>query len=165
MNRKNFLKNATILTGGFAVLGCEKSLISDLIPNDNGESLTVDEAQNWFQNTYLRGPAGARLAGEKGGHKRIAEWGKANKYKEPGKQEFVWAPVSYENENRPALLAWNESTSYKEKLAKYFVQPLVEGIVVLKEKGVTNAFLVQIAYDAVSLRMKGKIAREDFRDG
>ncbi|MEZ0540693.1 hypothetical protein [Fibrella arboris] len=132
------------------------------MPDDSGEALSVEEAEKWFQSTYLKGPAGARLAGDTGGHKRIAQWEKAVKHKQSGKREFVWAPIAYEDEKRPVLLDWDEKTEYKVELAKYFAKPLVEGVVVVKEKGVTNAFLVQIAYDPVALQMKGSVTRENF---
>lgn len=57
-------------------------------------------------------------------------------------------PVNYVTENRPSFSAWDEQTMFKQKLAEYYTHPIFEALVIYTdEKGETNAYLSQIAYD------------------
>src|SRR5690606_29583780 len=53
------------------------------------------------------------------------------------------------------VILYGEDTRYRLKLGKYFLQPIIEGIVVVKTGGENRAFLAQLACDPFALAANG----------
>lgn len=156
MKREEFLKTAAIFAGGFTFAGCSKDLITELTGEGKLDSLSIAEAEKWFSEVYLNKYTGLRT--EDGGqkkYKRKANWGKANNKKDERKQDFIWVPVEYEDDQIPGVILMDENSTYKQALGKYLVQPIIEGMVVTKKKNTTEAALIQIAFDPTSVRKNG----------
>lgn len=148
MNRKNFIKTFAALTGGITLVNCSSDLVTDIIAGDEPlENISIKEAQKWFESNYLPQMKGSLRTNGKRAHKRKAAWESAQKPKNLAKKEYVWVPIDYEDEARPGIVCYDDETLFKKELYQYYLQPVIEGLIVVKIKGQTSAFLAQIAID------------------
>lgn len=176
MKRNQFLKNTLVFASGSFLLSCKNELISDFLSLESTDSPNVNDAKNWFQNVYLKelDNANSRINENNKKYKRIANWDKAKKTKDLKKQECIIVPINYETPETPGFMMWDESTSYKKELTKYYAQPIIESLVVYKEKGQYYSFLIQISYDRYNIKKKnnsidfdkltGFILKADYND-
>lgn len=157
MKRNQFLKNTLAFAAGSVLFSCKNEMISNFLALESTDSSDINEAKDWFQNIYLKefNNSNARIKGEDKKYKRIANWDKANKNKDSKNQECILVPISYETADTPGFMMWDENTSYKQKLMEYYAQPILESLVVYKEKGKYCSFLVQVSYDRYNLKKKG----------
>lgn len=161
MNRKSFLKNLTITASGALILSCKDGVESSLTPASKIDDISIDEAKNFFENSYLDKFAALREQGSKK-HARKALWDRSEKLKDSKKQDYVWVPIEYDGDERPVVLFSDEKTLYRKELAKRYIQPIIEGLVVIKQKGELSAFLAQVTYDAFEYRKVKKFTWENF---
>ena len=151
MKRNDFLRNFATIAGGLTVLSCDKNLVGEFMADIEGESISISEAKSWFDKVYLSKYAAVRMGGN-GGYRRESDWKKAKKIKYAGKQDAVWVPLNYQDDKMPSIVSWGEKTGYRKKLSEYYVYPILEGLIVYKEKNETKSFLAQIAYDPYVVR-------------
>lgn len=157
MKRNEFIQNLAVLGGSFTLLSCGDELISEFV-GDGGESISVEEAQKWFDEQYLPKFKGVRESGgnDKKTYKRKAKWDKAEKRKGKDDQEFVWVPVEYEQSLfLPGIVLMDEKTQWKQDVAQYLVEPLIEGFVVKKGKKNTEGALMQLSFSPFSAKREG----------
>lgn len=177
MNRQEFLKTIALFTGGLTVVSCNPMLIDDMLaPGESPEDLSISEAEKWFNEEYLPNTSKFRISNNGKSYKRKASWKRAQKPKNNENKEFgwVWTPLDYDDDARPGIIVYNEETSYKKDLGKYYLQPIIEGIVVIKVNNETKAFLAQLAYDPFELESNnfqldketftGTLIRSDWND-
>jgi hypothetical protein len=127
------------------------------------ESISIEEAQKWFHDVYLPNIPLSKPAGAGKSHHRKAAWQRALKPKNAKNKEFIWVPVDYEGAGRPGVILYDEDTLYRLELDKYFIQPILEGLIVLKAGQQVQAFLAQIAYDPFALAANGyKLEKSTF---
>ncbi len=157
MKRNQFLKNTLAFAAGSVLFSCKNEMISNFLALESTDSSDINEAKDWFQNIYLKefNNSNARIKGEDKKYKRIANWDKAKKNKDLKNQECILVPISYETADTPGFMVWDDNTSYKQKMVKYYAQPILEGLVVYKDKGKYSSFLLQISYDRYQLKKKG----------
>lgn len=176
MKRNQFLKNTLVLASGGFLLSCKSELITEFLSLDSTETPNIDEAKKWFQNRYLslsNNPNSRTIENTKK-YKRTADWDKAKVTKDLKKQECIMVPISYQTSDVPGFIMWDENTLYRKELARYFAQPIIECLVVYKEKGQYYSFLVQISYDRFNVKKKnnsidldrltGFILKADYED-
>ncbi len=156
MKRKSFLKNLLALTGGGLLVSCESDVITDFISIGLTEDIEIEDAQKWFNNTYLKSFHDSKLRENPHKYQRLANWDKAKKIKDSKSQDCILVPIDYETEGVPCFLDWDENTAYKEKMAKNYAQPIVESLLVYKEKEKYTSFLFQIAYDRYKVKKKNQ---------
>ncbi|PLK42556.1 hypothetical protein [Emticicia sp. TH156] len=96
---------------------------------------------------------------------RKVNWDNAMNLMDKSKKSFISIPMEYEDENRPGIIYYDEKTSYREKMPKEFVHPIVEFFVVYKEKNKIKYELAQIAYDRFKIDPKESILRSENFDG
>lgn len=151
MKREHFLKTIAGLAGGLTVVSCSNDLISDLVDSpEPSADLSITEAKKWFNEVYMQtSDFSARESSGEKTHKRKAAWDRAQKPKNNDNKSFVWVPMDYDDDTRPAVLFYDNETLYKKELARFFMQPVLEGLVVVNKSGKTSAFLAQIAYDPI----------------
>jgi hypothetical protein len=149
MNRKHFIKTFAAMAGGVTLVSCSNDLIGDLVEEAEPlDAISVEDAKNWFESQYLPNlKTGVRLNGNGKSHKRKAAWERAQKPKNAAKKDYVWVPIDYEDNARPGVVIYDENTLFKKELSKYYLQPVIEGLIVVKVKNETRAFLAQVAYD------------------
>ena len=159
MKRNQFLKNTLAFTAGSILFSCKNEMVFNFLSLESTDSSDINEAKDWFQNVYLKefNNPNARIKGGDKKYKRVANWDKAKKNKDLKNQECILVPIGYENADTPGFIIWDENTSYKQKMAKYYAQPILESLVVYKDKGKYYSFLVQISYDRFNLRKKGSV--------
>lgn len=166
MKRDRFIKTLAILTGGLTAVGCNPSLIDDMVaPDDTLDDLSIDEAEKWFYSEYLSKFNDFQNEKRDKTHRRSAAWKKAKKPKTKKNTNFgwVWVPLDYTGNERPAVVIYDDETKYKVELSRYFQQPIIEGLVVMRVREVNTAFLGQIAYDPFALEANGyKLEKENF---
>lgn len=164
MKRSEFLRDFVGTTGGLLLVACNKDLMDEFTKNENLDTVTIAEAEEWFNKSYRLKYASSRIiADDKPGYKRNAKWNSAKSMKDNKKQDYVWVPIDYDTTARPCIVTWDEKTAYRKKMAKQFALPIMEGLIVVKEKGKMKAFLAQIAYDPIAARYNGnQISKKDF---
>ncbi len=105
----------------------------------------------------------SRIEGGKGRVKRNARWDAAKKEKTKQNMEYLWIPVEYEGEERPGVMLYDDKTEYRVALNQFYMQPIVEGLLVAKHKGEYIAQLYKIAYDPFVLDPENpKLEKETF---
>ncbi|QHT66802.1 hypothetical protein GXP67_09095 [Rhodocytophaga rosea] len=178
MKREHFLKTIAAFAGGLTVVSCSPDLLEEIvIPEETAlENLSIEEAQKWFNNVYLPKASILRVASDDKKHRRKAAWSRAKKPKNSKNKElgWVWVPIDYEDSARPGVVLYDEETKYRLELDKYFLQPVIEGLIVIKVKNENKAFLAQIAYDPFELeaneyklekdKFTGTLLRTDWND-
>src|SRR5690554_1502108 len=138
MKRDQFIKTLATLTGGLTVVGCHPSLIDEIVaPDGTPDDLSIGEAEKWFNGEYLARFSSFQNERRGNTHRRNATWKKAQKPRNRRNKDFgwVWVPLAYEGQARPAVILYDEDTLYRRELGKYFLQPIIEGIVVVKSGG------------------------------
>src|SRR5690606_31824155 len=158
MKRDRFIKTLATLAGGLTVVGCSPDLIDEMAaPDGTPGDLSIGEAEDWFNGEYLSRFSKSQNERRGKTHRRNVEWKKAQKPKNNKNKEFgwVWAPLDYEGPARPGVILYDEDTRYRLELGKYFLQPIIEGIVVVKTGGENRAFLAQLACDPFALAANG----------
>jgi hypothetical protein len=147
MNREIFLKSVVALAGGTFIASCERSLNIDPLENEliDISDVPIEEIKNWFTNKYLSGSA---RAGNQP-FKRKLDWDKAKNMKANNGKSLKWVPISYDDNNRPAIITWTDKTRYREDLKDSFIMPAIEGFVVYPKNSDDKfeGLLSQIAYD------------------
>src|SRR5690606_5006962 len=147
MKRDRFIKTLAALTGGLTVVGCSPDLIDEMAALDGTPGdLDIGEAEKWFNGEYLSGFSHHQNERRGKTHRRNAAWKKAKKPKNNKNKEFgwVWVPLDYGGPDRPGVIMYDEDTRYRLELGKYFLQPIIEGIIVMKVGRENKAFLAQI---------------------
>lgn len=135
---------------GGVLIACEKSLQDDFFTGKDGlnsDKLDVLSAKNWFENEYIGKFSKLKVAGEKKGYVRKTVWDKAMKTKDKKEQECLLVPIAYEGKERPMFIAYGSGAEFKSKLPSLFAMPIIECLVVGKEKGKHTAYIIQVAYD------------------
>ena len=162
MKRTDFLRDFIGTTGGLLLVACNKDLMDQFTKNESLDTITITEAEEWYNKNYRLKYASSRIiANDKPGYKRNAKWNSAKSMK--GNQDYVWVPIEYDTTARPCIVTWDEQTTYRKKMAKQFALPIIEGLIVVKEKGKIKAFLAQIAYDPIAARYnRNQISKKDF---
>jgi hypothetical protein len=152
MKRSTFIKNFSILAGGGVILSCKNdSFMSFLEPNASG-NLSIKEAQAWFTDYYLKKYESARKNSALS-HKRVPNWKEAKEVKSDRDISYILVPVNYEETGRPSFMAWNDETEFRTKIPQYFANPIFEALIIhTDDKGNTEAYLSQIAYDRFHLK-------------
>ncbi|WP_026632535.1 hypothetical protein [Dyadobacter alkalitolerans] len=148
MDRKHFIKTFATMAGGLTLVNCSNDLITEMVEEtDLLEDISIEDAKLWFENDYLpQLRQSQRTSGDRI-HKRKAAWDRAQKPQNKKKKEYVWVPIDYEDEARPGIVVYDEETLFKKELSKYYLQPVIEGLIVIKVGKKNLAFLAQIAYD------------------
>ena len=151
MNRNEFIKTIATFAGGFTIVSCSTDLLDEIVeeqelPND----LSIKDAKKWFNDVYLPSLTDTSLTKDNKSFQRKAAWNRAIKPNN-GESGWVWVPIEYEGSARPGVIIYNDETSYKKELVKYYQQPILEGLIVVREGENMNAFLAQIAYDPIEL--------------
>lgn len=137
------------MAGGMTLVSCSDDLFADLVDETGPlEDISIEEAKSWFEGDYLPNlRLNQRPAAGGKSHKRKAAWERAQKPENAAKKEYVWVPVDYEDDARPGIVIYDEDTKFKKELSKYYLQPVIEGLIVIKSGKKNRAFLAQIAYD------------------
>jgi hypothetical protein len=138
--------------GGGVILSCKNdSFMSFLEPNASG-NLSIKEAQAWFTDYYLKKYESARKNSALS-HKRVPNWKEAKEVKSDRDISYILVPVNYEETGRPSFMAWNDETEFRTKIPQYFANPIFEALIIhTDDKGNTEAYLSQIAYDRFHLK-------------
>ena len=152
------------MTGGAFILGCDSDMIEALVPSQTLGDISLEEAQAWVLKEYLPrfSNENAKLAGKE--YKQELNWKSAKKIKKADGQEFVWVPVEVPKNTSLAIVSWDDTTEYRRKLPKSYFQPIIQGLIVIEEKGKKQAYLAQVAYDPFALKGKGKDAKLSLAD-
>lgn len=147
MKRSTFIKNFALLTTGGVVFNCrDDSFKHFLEPNSSG-NLTLDEAQAWFTEHYLKKYESTRKLSALT-HKRLPNWDDAKEVKSLTETSYIIVPIKYEGNGRPCFMSWNDETAFRTKLTEYFAYPIFEALIIhTDDKGNKEAYLSQIAYD------------------
>jgi hypothetical protein len=177
MKRKEFLKNLAYLTTGVTIVGCDAGLFDEMIdPSKSLGDLSISDAQEWFENVYLKGKVEEPNSRSKIRHRRKADWTAAKKPKNENNLEYgwVWIPMDYLDGRRPGIVKYTEDTKYKLDLKNFYIQPIVEGLIVYKENDEFKSFLGQVAYDPFQIadssfvidkeKFTGSLLRADWDD-
>lgn len=152
MKRSTFIKNLAVLTGGGVIISCREGTLFEMLNPENKTSadLDVKQAKDWFLSDYL-----SRYSKLKSDNDlkidREANWEKATKIFGENRQEYIVVPINYLSDNKPSYLSWTKDNAYIEKLALFYFQPIIELLVVTKDKDY-DAYLFQIAYDRFSVK-------------
>lgn len=109
--------------------------------------MDVLSAKNWFKNECIGEFSKLRTVGEKKGYIRKNVWDEAKKTKDKKGLEYLLVPIAYEGEEKPMFISYAEGSDFKMKLPNLFAMPIIECLVIKKEKGKHNAYILQIAYD------------------
>lgn len=128
-------------------------------------ALSIGEAEKWFNEVYLPDTSKFRVSKDGKSYKRKASWSRAQKPKNENHTEFgwVWTPLDYDDDARPGIITYDDETSYRRDLGKYYLQPIIEGIVIIKVNNEKKAFLAQLAYDPFDLETNDfKLEKETF---
>lgn len=143
--------------------------MEDLFQDFDSGELSIADSRLWFENTYLRKldtepeSSKSRIVSGKGRVKRNARWDAAKKEKTKQNTEYLWVPVEYEGEERPGVMLYDENTEYRVALNQFYLQPIVEGLLVAKHKGEYIAYLYKIACDPFVLDPENpKLEKETF---
>lgn len=156
MERKEFITNILLLTGGAYLYGCKNPL--ELVDENSSDQLLsedtiLEDALNWFKNDYLVQYSSSKGRKGKASVNRILNWSRAKTVKSKG-NEFSWIPIDYLSDREgeastSALLAWKEGQEYVQKLAKYLCWTVAEGFLIYKKpNGEFDGYLSQVAYDS-----------------
>jgi hypothetical protein len=148
MDRKNFIKTFATMAGGLTLVNCSNDLITEMVDETESlEDISIEDAKLWFENDYLPQLSQSQKTTGDRGHKRKAVWDRAQKPKNKKNKEYIWVPIDYEDDARPGVVIYDEETLFKKELSKYYLQPVIEGLIVIKVGKKNLAFLAQIAYD------------------
>ena len=156
MKRNEFLRTAALLSGS-TLWSCEKLIIDNVVEPLKLSNIDLNEARQYFENIYL-----PRFQDElvspinKDRYQRRPNWALASRRKNTKNKDYIVVPINYEDEKRPAIVIWTDSTSFINKLAKYYYQPIVEVLIILKEDSETKVFLAQVAVDIYDVKIKNK---------
>lgn len=165
MKRSSFIKSFVSVAGGYSLVSCSSDIFVDLIDptNDMDNSVSLDEAKIWFDDSYLPNMERSRVLKSDKDYKRKCNWAKSYKPNNKKNVDFIWIPIEYDSNDRPGLLMYDDETLYKKELSKYFFQPILEGLIIFKENGQFQAFLGQLAYDPIQLASNNyELRHEDF---
>lgn len=162
MDRNNFLKAFGTLTGGVLLFSCEEELIDHVTSSLELDELSIEEARAWFNTKYLAqfdfNTKLARIEGNKKAYKRKTNWDKAEKKKNKNKKDFILLPIEYEDKfAKPGLVIYDDETSYKKEMQDIYIQPIIEKMVVFKEKNKEKAFIVQMSYDPFEMSKESEV--------
>lgn len=162
MQRSDFIKSIFSLTGTAFIYSC-KGGTDELLPFLSEQSFSVESSKEWFFKSYLPNYESSSARTGKKSIERSFNWDKGVKFKN-NKEEFVWAPVQYKNNNEfPTLVSWKEGEEYIPKLAEFLKWNIAEGFIVYKnKKGDLSGFLVQVAYDPFKHKMGSKVNRSNY---
>lgn len=162
MDRKHFIKTFATMAGGLTLVNCSNDLFSDMAGEDGPlEAISIDDAKNWFETEYLSTMRAARKTEDDKKHKRKASWSRAQKPQNAAKRDYVWVPIDYEGDGRPGVVMYDEQTMFKKELSKYYLQPIIEGLIVTKIGNKNRAFLAQIAYDMQEVAANNFVIEKD----
>ncbi len=149
MKRKDFLQKLVLGLGGVTILSCENDFFENIPLEGSTEDFSIDDAKNWynlkFYNKNLRNTSNEKV------FKRKPNFDNATKKVSNKNETTLIVPMDYEDQYRPSLIHFDEKTRWKRNLVKEYLHPIVEFLIISKEKSKFTSHLYQIAYDLYKL--------------
>jgi hypothetical protein len=146
MKRKDFIHKLLISAGGVGIISCDELILDNSLSVKNLDNISLPEAKKWFLSQDFNIDKNSRLSSTKK-YKRKVDFEKSKLLKGKINLEYISIPVEYEDDSKPGIIYSDKNSTYREKLPKAYVHPIIEFLIIYKEKNQYKSLLAQVAYD------------------